>query len=124
MRTTISAALLVLVAVSSALAQTSPERERARPYYRTGWEHMRVEAWPDAAKAFQQAIDIDPQFEDAYYGLGRASMGMKQFAQAVSAYMKCRDLYRSQAGRQFSSQQEAQRYRQDRLTEIDEVIRQ
>ena len=28
------------------------------------------------------------------------------------------------AGKQFTSRQEAQRYRQDRLTEIDEAIRQ
>jgi tetratricopeptide (TPR) repeat protein len=123
MRAMISTALVVLVAVSG-LAQISPERERARPYYRTAWEHMRTEAWPEAAKAFQQAIDIDSQFDDAYYGLGRAQMGMKQFTAAIAAYTKCRDLYRAQAGRQFTSQQDAQRYRQDRLTEIDEVIRQ
>ena len=36
---------------------------------------MRSEAWPDAAKSFQQAIDIDAQFEDAYYGLGLARCG-------------------------------------------------
>ena len=35
--------------------------------------------------------------------------------------MKCRDLYRAQAGKQFTNRQDAQRYRQDRLTEIDEV---
>jgi tetratricopeptide (TPR) repeat protein len=124
MRNMIATALLIVTAMTGVLAQISPERERARPHYRTGWEHMRVEAWPDAAAAFERAIDIDPQFEDAYYGLGRAYMGMKQFAQAIAAYSKCRDLYRGQAGRQFTSQQEAQRYRQDRITELDEIIRQ
>lgn len=85
---------------------------------------MRVEAWPEAAKSFQQAIDVDSQFEDAYYSLGRANMNMKKFVEAIAAYTRARDLYRAQAGRQFTNQQEAQRYRQDRLTEIDEVIRQ
>jgi tetratricopeptide (TPR) repeat protein len=38
--------------------------------------------------------------------------------------VKCRDLYRAQAGKQFTNKQEAQRYRRDRITEIDESIRQ
>ena len=68
---------------------------------------------------------IDPEFEIPYYGLGRAHMALKNF--------NCRDhratnaaasLYRAQAGRQFTNAQEAQRYRQDRITEIDEQIRQ
>ncbi len=41
---------------------------------------MRAEAWPDAAKTFQEAIDIDREFEDAYYGLGLANMRMKNYA--------------------------------------------
>jgi len=116
---------ILLAAVPRAAAQTtSQDRERARPIYRAAWEHMRAEAWPEAARAFQQAIDIDPSFEDAHYGLGRASMGMKKYSDAVKAYLRCRELYQAQAGRQFSNQHEAQRYRQDRLTELDEVIRQ
>ena len=49
---------------------------------------------------------------------------MKKYGVAISAYVKCRDLYRSMAGKQFTSRQDAQRYRQNRLTEIDEIIRQ
>lgn len=122
-RRTSVAAVLALVA-AGASAQISHERERARPYYRAGWEHMRVEAWADAARSFQQAIDADQAFEDAYYSLGRAHMNMKKYAEAIAAYSRARDLYRAHAGRQFTNQQEAQRYRQDRLTEIDDVIRQ
>jgi tetratricopeptide (TPR) repeat protein len=96
---------------------------RALPIYREGWTFMRSEAWADAAKSFQQAIDADPQFEDAYYSLGRANMGLKKFDAAIAAYAKCQDLYRSEAGRQFASRQDAQRYRQDRLTEIDALVR-
>ena len=113
----------VLLAALSAAAQMSYERERARPHYRTGWQYMRVEAWADAAKAFQQAIDVDPEFEDAYYSLGRAYMGLKKYSDAIGAYTKSRDLYRAQAGRIFSNQQEVQRYRRDRLMELDEIVR-
>ncbi len=39
------------------------------------------------------------------------------------AYSKCRELYSGRAGKRFANAQDAQRYRQDRITEIDEQIR-
>ena len=118
----IAAALAMTMAAVA--AQISPERERARPHYRAGEGFLRIEAWKEAAQSFQQAIDIDPQFEDAYYSLGRAQMQLKQFAQAVLSYTKCRELYEAQAGRLFANRQDTQRFRHDRLAEIDELIRQ
>ena len=120
--------IVALLGGATVVAQILPrerprDRERARPHYLAGWQFMRVEAWPDAVKSFQQAIDIDPQFEDAYYSLGRAYMNTKRFAEAIAAYTRCRDLYRSYAGRQYANQQEMQRYRQDRLLEIDQIAR-
>jgi tetratricopeptide (TPR) repeat protein len=101
-----------------------PERERARIQYRVGWENMRAEAWEKAVASFQAAIDIDQEYELAYYMLGRANMPLKRYAQAIAAYSKSRDLYQAQAGRQFSNAQEAQRARSNRLSELDDMIRQ
>ena len=115
---------IVVFAVALAAGQTSTERERARPHYRTGWEYMRVEAWAEATVAFQRAIEIDRKFEDAYYSLGRANMNLKKYAEAIAAYTKARDLYAAMAGQQFANQQDAQRYRQDRLMEMDDMMRQ
>lgn len=84
---------------------------------------MNTEAFPKAAAEFGQAIEIDPGFEDAYYGLGLANMRMRNYAEALPLYIKCRDLYRAQADRQFANRQDLQRYRTDRLRELDEVIR-
>lgn len=124
MRTGLVLTVVGTFACGSAWAQISPDRERARPHVQTAWGFMRTEAWPEAAKSFQQAIAIDEKFEDAYYGLGLAKMKMKAYAEAIAAYVKCRDLYRGYAGKQFTNRQDAQRYRQDRLTEIDEMTRQ
>ena len=123
-RTMLFSLALLAAASTTARSQDHGARERALPAYRTGWEFMRAEAWPEAAKSFQQALEVDNQFELAYYGLGQVFMAQKRFADATSAYVRCRDLYRAQAGRQFTNAQEAQRYRQDRITEIDELIRQ
>jgi tetratricopeptide (TPR) repeat protein len=123
-RTLFLAACMALAAAAPSPAQTSQARQRALPIYREGWVLMRSESWAEAAKAFQQAIDLDQEFEDAYYSLGRANMGLKQFEAAIAAYRRCEALYREAAAKQFSSSQDAQRYRQDRITEIDESIRQ
>jgi tetratricopeptide (TPR) repeat protein len=99
-------------------------RERAMQPYRQGLQHLRAESWAEAATAFQAAIDIDDAFELAYYGLGRACMPQRKFVEAAAALTRSRDLFQAQAGRHFSDQHEAQRYRRDRLLEIDETIRQ
>ena len=123
MRRALFILILSALSVVSATAQTQADRQRARVQTNLGWEDMRAEAWEKAVKSFQNAIAIDPTFEVPYYGLGRAFMALKNFNYAIAAYEKCRDLYRAQAGRQFTNAQEAQRYRQDRILEIDEQLR-
>ncbi len=127
MRSSMVVFALLVVSVAGAVAaqveQITGHRERARLDYRLGWQLMREESFEDALSAFRRAVIIDPSFEDAHYGVGRSHMMLRQYPQAIAAYTRCRDLYAAQAGRQFSSKQEAQRYRQDRLAEIDVVIR-
>ncbi len=124
MRRSLSSFAIVLTLGITTTAQTAADRERARVQDRLGWEDMRAEAWERAVKSFQNAIQIDPRFEVPYYGLGRAFMALKRFDFAIVAYEKCRELYRGQAGRQFTNAQEAQRFRRDRIIEIDDQIRQ
>lgn len=113
-----------MVPAASAQSLSPGDREKSRAQNRLGWEQMRGESYQQAVKHFQDAVAIDPEFEMPFYGLGRAHMALKQHVSAISALTRCRDLYRAQVGRQFSNQQEAQRYRNNRITEIDEMIRQ
>lgn len=99
-------------------------RDRAMPHYVAGLEHLKVEEWDKAVAAFRMAVDTDSEFEMAYYGLGRAHMGLRQYADAITALARCRDLYAVQSGRLFTNTQEAQRYRKDQMMELDEIIRQ
>lgn len=124
MRQLLALALAALTVAGPAGAQTTPERERARPHNRQGWELMSAESFERAAQSFQQAVAIDNTFEDAYYGLGRAQIALRQYVAAIATLTACRKLYVAQAGRHFTGQQDAQRYRQDRIIEIDEQIRQ
>jgi len=124
MRTLAALTVMSLMFASALAAQSPVEREQARAQNRLGWEQMRSEAFEQAVKHFQRAAELDPNFEAPFYGLGRAHLALKQFVSATSALVRCRDLYRAQIGRQFSSQAEAQRYRADRVLEMDEMIRQ
>jgi tetratricopeptide (TPR) repeat protein len=114
---------IAVTAVAPALAQSPADRNKARIENRVGWDYMKSEQFEPAVKAFQSAVEIDPTFEVPWYGLGRAHLALKQFVAATSALERCRTLYEQQAGRQFTNQQEAQRYRRDRIIEIDEMIR-
>jgi tetratricopeptide (TPR) repeat protein len=120
----VSTVLILCALVSLPGQPANVSRERALAPYRQGLDHLRAEAWDRAVTAFQQAIDIDNSFELAYYGLGRARMPQRRYAEAIVAFTRCRDLFLAQVGRQFSTRHDAQRYRQDRLNEIDELIRQ
>jgi len=115
--------LLVVLSALSLTAQVAADRTKARELNRLGWDYMKNEQFDNAVKAFQQSVEIDPSFDMPWYGLGRAHLALKQFVSATSALVRCRELYIQQSGKQFTSQQEAQRYRRDRILEIDEMIR-
>jgi len=100
------------------------DHERAQLHYRLGWESLRSEKWSDAAKEFQHAIDLNPKFTLAYYGLGKSQMGLRRYSSAIIAFETCRDLYVTKTGEKFSGQFDANRQRQDRIMELQELSRQ
>ena len=124
MRTPSFVLLMVLFAGAAAAQQVSvADRDRARTQNRLGWEALRAEKYEQAVKSFQEAIDIRRDYEYAHYGLGRTYLAMRRYADAVTVLEKCKNLYLAQGSRQFTNVQEATRFREDRVVEIDEQIR-
>jgi Tfp pilus assembly protein PilF len=103
--------------------QRGSDRSRAMVPYKIGFENMHAEKWAEAAKAFQDAIEIDPTFDLAWYMLGRVRMQQHDYVPAVVAFTRTRDLALAVAGHQFTDAQERQRSRRDRIIEMDEVLR-
>ena len=58
----------------------------------------------------------------AYYMLGRAHMARKQYAAAVYALVKCRNLHQAQATSDFANMQEAERLRRERIQDLERLI--
>ena len=104
-----------------------PDASRPRkPARRTrlGWDYMRAEAVRESRHGVS-AIDRDRSgFEMSFVWPRPRHLALKQFVSATSALSRCRDLYSRKPAGKFTNQQEAQRYRHDRLIEIDEMIRQ
>src|SRR4051794_5515844 len=91
-------AAVLTVAFVQPQPPSSAERQRADMHYRAGWQALQAESFDESAREFTAAIELYPRFTLAYYGLGRAEMGAKKFADAVRAYEQCRTMYMRAAG--------------------------
>ncbi|MEP6915225.1 MAG: tetratricopeptide repeat protein [Acidobacteriota bacterium] len=121
-------ALAMLLVIPLTLAAQRPKNAAAgaaaaSKHYGQGWNAMRSEAFEEAVREFQQAIDADPKFTLAYYSLGRAEMALKDFPKAIAAYTRCRDIYLVDAGEQFNGQMSVRRNIDDRIREYQSALR-
>ena len=119
---TFTCATLVVVLAQTISAQSDHLRQRATPPYEEGLDLMRQEAFDAAAKSFEAAVAIDDSFDMAYYMLGRAHMARKQYAAAVYALVKCRNIHQADATRAFANMQESERRRRERVQDLDRLI--
>jgi len=128
MRIAVLALITALVLPCAPSAQASRnatvDAQRANKHYAQGWSAVRAESWDDAAREFQQAIDSDPTFALAYYSLGRAEMGLRDFQKAIAAYTKCRELYAGGGAEQFTNQMTARQRINDRIMEYQNALTQ
>ena len=118
----LASAVLMLLLAATAAAQPSAQRQRASQPYEEGLEHMRQEAFDEAARSFEAALAIDDTFDMAYYMLGRTHLVRKQYAAAVQSLEKCRNLHQAEASQTFSDRQEGNRLRRERVAELDRLI--
>lgn len=63
-------------------------REIARKLYKQGVKYGRSNLTQQAAQSFQEALKQYPDYRDALYGLGRASLDLGRFKEAIGAFEK------------------------------------
>ena len=114
---------VALLADSESHAQRRYIESPAAPPYREGMRLLADEHWTDAADLFERAIDLDSKYALAFYGLGRARIGQKQYVAAVSALERCAALYREFAAGGVSQQMTIAQRRQDQILELREHLR-
>ena len=64
----------------------------AEVYLNLGDVYLKLEKNPEAEKAFQQSVKLNPESAEAQYGLGLASFRIKRFANARDAFKKATTL--------------------------------
>jgi tetratricopeptide (TPR) repeat protein len=98
-------AVLVLSAVlASASPQVgAPDWQRASQSYLAGWTELASQPI-EAEKHFQQAIAAYPDFPLAHYGLGRSFMAQKRYSEALQAYLRSQELFRTQGSDRIAQQ--------------------
>ncbi|MGE3273642.1 MAG: tetratricopeptide repeat protein [Vicinamibacterales bacterium] len=126
-------AVVVLVSLVSLVSSAAPlaaqtvasaqDRREALQHYRTGQELLSGERWEQAAEAFQAAIDRDPLFTDAYYGLGRAYLPLERWASAVQAFEDCIAAARSIHGLRERDRVAGDQLIDDEIKELRENLR-
>ena len=121
---TVVGVLAFSLSVSVFAQRPSVDAERATQAYQRGWEQFHNEKFADAEQSFKQAIDFDGRFALAYYALGRADVAQRKFAEAIHAYVTCREIYLALAGEQFSNQIQARQRRADQILEYQMALRQ
>ena len=123
------AILLCLSGATPLAAQTLPTdtishtaRERAQAPYKRGLDYMRREDYPAALKEFQTAVEFDEGFEMAHYMMGRAHLALRAYAPAVQSLTRARALSTAQGTSQFTSDQERQRFRRNRINSLEVTL--
>ena len=120
--------LVAVLAVAPAAAQppqqNNPDAQRGYVHYNSAWDLMRSEKYEDAIAEFREALKLNPKLNMAHYGIGRAQMVLHQYDAAIAEYTTCRDYILTEEGRKYTGQAEANRARQDRMMELQDLQRQ
>lgn len=130
MRTAVLAVVAAIAFSAAVAAQSNVQKsatlaaKEANRHYQQGWDAIHAERWSEAVEEFHKTIEFDPDFNEAYYSLGRAHMGERQFEKAIAAYIKCRELYRDESGKHFNDELEAKRHLEDRILEVQTALNQ
>jgi len=91
-------------------------------HYRSGEELMRAEKFANARDEFQRAIKFDPLLTIAHYELGQAFMALRQYQEAIRAYVGCRTAYQSLAALISRNDFVADQRRDDEVRELRQSI--
>src|SRR5262245_56751559 len=107
-------------------SRTIPESQRraeALRHYQAGEESMHAEACERAVKEFKAAIEMDPLMVLAHYNMGQSHMALKQYPEAVQAYLGCRNVFEQLGSMRQGELANRDREIDDQLHEMEDLIR-
>src|SRR5580765_2489683 len=109
-----------LVAFQSPEPRTTltPDLQRAQQHDRSGWTRVEAKDFDAAARDFEAALQIYPEYADALHGLGKSRMALKQYDAAARALERCRDSYAHAGTQDAEHRLLANRARENQLSTL------
>jgi tetratricopeptide (TPR) repeat protein len=104
-------------------AADSPAGVEAQKKLKEGQRLMEEDKFAEAAKAFEEAIAIDPLLMMGHYGLGTARMALKEYPAAITAFTAARDVFHKRAEVLASRRFASQTAREDRIRALQQAVR-
>jgi tetratricopeptide (TPR) repeat protein len=101
----------------------NPAAVQAQQRLKEGQQLLSKDSFEEAARAFQQAIELDPLLMMAHFGLGKARMALKEYPAAIAAFGAAREAYHKGAGGHEDRRVQAQNAREDRIRILEARIR-
>jgi tetratricopeptide (TPR) repeat protein len=126
-RLLVTSFLLTLATVCSSALSTAVVSEQAHrealDHYRAGQALLFAENLAGAEQEFRAAIRLDPLLVLAHYSLGQVYMGMKQYPDAVKAFIACRQAYLDISALQASNSVRSDQRYDEEIRELRDSVR-
>lgn len=120
----IAAAVTVLAfAAGSARGSDGRTGSDAISHYRAGQQALQTERYAQAETEFRQAIKLDPLLVAAHYGLGQTKMVLKEYPDAVSAFVAARDAFERGQVLAAANEMDTQKRLDDQIKALQDDIR-
>src|SRR5580765_5747102 len=94
---------IFLIASLLAASCTQDPSVAKRKYFASGTEYFRQKKYPEAAIQFSAALQRDPMFGDALFGLAETYMAEGDMKRAFAAYIRAADLLPDNAQAQIKA---------------------
>ena len=87
---------------ADALWAKASSADRKFALYNWGDALLGMKLYEDAAQKYREAIQVDPEYADAYHRLGRALAAQERFDEAIEPYRRASELWAGSADRKFA----------------------
>ncbi len=118
------AALWMACVVSTGAQQALDERQRreASDRFKAGMQALLSEQFEVAEREFRQAVRIDPLYDAAYYGLGQVYMATKRYEDALQAYLRARDAFKTSTAADLLDHLASDRRLKDQIQALKDYV--
>lgn len=118
-------ATLALMAHSAqAPAVPAQAHQDALAQFKSGMVALESERYDEAEAAFKKAVNLEPNYEGAYYGLGQTYMRKHLYEDAVQAYLHSREAFRQNAAAEAMGDVVADQKLRDQIQVLKDTERQ